>query len=121
MTYSGIFCTEAEMQFKAGENVDVTGDIEANHNQIAAEVEAYINCLCKHNFSDNYSNLNDDLKKILSEAASNMCAIYLIQYNMAGYTTRIEAENMINMLWARFNQCLELLKDERIIELIKSS
>lgn len=115
MAYTGIFCTEAEMQFKAGENRDVTGDTEANHNQIAAEVESFINSTCRYNFSDSYSSMSADVRAILKEAASNLCAVYLIQYNMAGYSSRIEAEDMVNILLSRFNACIEILKDQKLV------
>ena len=115
MAYAGVFCTVAEMQFKAGENRDATGDVEANHTQLAKEVESYINILCRYNFTDNYTSLNEDVRRILKEAASNYGAIYLISYNMAGYTSRVEAEDMINILMHRFNACVKLLQDQKSI------
>lgn len=121
MAYTGIFCTEAEINFKAGENVDATGNTEANRNLVVAEAEAYINCLCRFNFTDVYSSLNADTKYILTEACSNLAAIYCIQYNMGGYASRVDAEDMINILWARFQQCVDLLKDERTIKFINGS
>ncbi len=110
-TYGPIFATEAECAAKVGENYDTTGWTSANIYQWASEVESYINILCGHNFSDNYTTLNSDVKKILTEACSNFVAIYGITFNMAGYTDRIEAEDIINILWARFQECIELLKD----------
>lgn len=111
MAHTGIFATAAECASKAGENVDITGWVEANINQWCSEAESYINVLCKYNFSDNYATLNADVKKILTEATSNLVGVYGILYNMAGYTSRVEAEDMINVLWARFNQCIRLLQD----------
>lgn len=113
MAYTGVFATEAELNFKAGENVDATGWTEANKNLIMLDVESYINVLCRFNFTDNYSTLNADVRHILSEAASNMAAIYGIQYNMAGFTTRIEAEDMINILYRRFKDCIKVLNEAK--------
>jgi hypothetical protein len=121
MGHEGIFATKAECDSKAGENVSVTGWTEANINQWNAEVESFINITCRYNFSDNYATLNNDVKKILTEAASNMVAIYGIMYNMASYTDRIEAEDMITFLWARFNQCISLLKDQKAIDYTKGA
>lgn len=121
MAYAGIFCTVAEMQFKAGENRDSSGDIEANHNQIASEVESYINSICRYNFSDSFSSMSADVRAILKEAASNLCATYLIQYNMSGYSSRIEAEDMINILMSRFNDCIELLKDQKLVTFLNNT
>jgi hypothetical protein len=112
--------TLAECASKVGENVNATGWVEANINQWCSEAESYINIICMNNFSDTYAALNTDVKKILTEACSNLVAIYGISYNMNSYTTRIEAENMINILWARFGQCVDLLKDERYVKWINA-
>lgn len=120
MAHSGIFATSAECDSKAGENVDATGWVEANINQWCAEAESYINIVCEHNFSDSYASLNQDVKKILTEACSNLVAIYGIAYNMYGYTSRVESEDMISFLWARFHQCVDLLKDERYVKYINA-
>jgi len=119
MTHSGIFATLAECASKVGENVDSTGWSEGNIDQWCSEAESYINVLCKFNFSDVYANLNQDVKKILTEACSNLVAIYGISFNMAGYTSRIEAEDMINILWARFTLCVNLLKDTSHRDFVK--
>ncbi len=114
MAHTGIFATAAECASKAGENVDVTGWTEANINQWCSEIESFINVLVGINFSDSYSTLNVDVKKILTEATSDYVGIMGISYNMSGFTGgRIEAEDMVNILYARLNQCLDLLKDKR--------
>lgn len=113
MAHTGIFATKAECDSKAGENVDSTGWVEANINQWCSEAESFINVICRYNFSDSYAGLNADVKKILTEACSNLVAIYGINYNMSGFTSRVEAEDMINILWARFMQCVAILKDQR--------
>lgn len=121
MAHEGIFATKAECDSKVGENVDTTGWTEANINQWCAESESYINCICRYNFSDAYAGLNADIKKILTEASSNIVAIYGIQYNMAGFTSRVEAEDMINILWARFNQCIKILSDQKSVTFMKGA
>ena len=121
MAHAGIFATAAECASKAGELVDVTGWTEANINQWCSEAESYINVLCNNNFSDSYATLNTDIKKILTEACSNLVGIYGISYNMAGYTTRIEAEDIISFLWARFLQCIEVLKDDRTVKFMNNT
>lgn len=121
MAPTGIFATAAECASKAGENVDLTGWTEANINQWTSEAESYINVLTGNNFSDTYAALNGDIKKILTEACSNLTAIYGIIYNMAGFTSRIEAETMLNILWARFSHCIDVLKDDNKVEYMKGA
>lgn len=121
MADTGIFATTGEIQYKAGAGASATSKAEAYTNSYIAQAESYINVLCKYNFSDAYSGLNADVKALLKEASSNLAAIYVIQYDMSGYTDRIEAEDMITFLWARFNQCIELLKNQDKVTFIKGA
>lgn len=119
MAHEGIFATSDEILVKAGENVDATGSTEARINDLCAQVESFINATTRYNWSDNYSGLNADVKRLLSECESNLVAIYLISFNMNGYTTRVEAEDMVNILKVRANECLQLLKDQKTAEFIQ--
>ena len=115
MADTGIFATTAEVQRKVGANPSATSNVEAYINQFMTEAESYINVVSGKNWSDAYSGLNVDVKGILKEAASNLAAIYVLNYNYAGSGTistllRIEWENRINLLWARFQQCVDALK-----------
>lgn len=121
MAHTGIFATSDEIKTKAGENVDTTGSTEARINALCLQAESYINITSRYNWSDEYSGLNADVKGILSEAESCFVAFYLIQFNMSGYTTRVEAEDMITILKVRFNECIELLKDQKNVNFMKEA
>jgi len=113
MAHTGIFATKAEIDVKVGENVDATGYTEANINNSCAQSESFINVKCRFNFSDAYSGLNADVKRILSELEACWVAVDFIAYNMANYTSRIEAEDMINLHWAKFNMLFEVLQESK--------
>lgn len=121
MAHTGIFATSDEIMVKAGENVDVTGATEARINALCLQVESQINASVRYNFSDTYSTLNADTKGILSEVESNLVAIYLIIFNMAGYTSRIEAEDMINVLRDAALRGIKLLKDKKVEDFINET
>ena len=121
MAYGGTIVTEAEIALMAGENVDATGDTEANHNILAAQAESYLSNLMRYNVVDNYGALNEDVKRMLSEWAARYAAITLISYNMAGYTSRVEAEDMINIHWARMMRIETLLKEQNNVTYIKNA
>jgi len=112
MADTGIFATTAEVSRKAGANASATSNVEAYINDYITQAEATINVMTKFNWSDAYSGLNVDVKGILKEAASNLAAIYVIQYDMSGFTTRGEAENMITILRDGFNRNIQLLKEQ---------
>lgn len=97
MGYTGILCTEAEIDLYVGENVDATGDTEANHNLAVAHAEASACIIGKYDFVTNFATINAVAKPILAEYCARSAAVSLIAYNMVGYTTRIEAEDMINV------------------------
>lgn len=114
MAFTGTFCDEAEIEAKEGANVSASVT-EAMHNYWVAEIEAYVNNLCRYDFKTNYSSLSANVKQLLNLIASNYCAIMGISYDMSGYTSRIEAENMINILMYNMNSAMDLIKDQKTV------
>ena len=113
MADEGIFCTTAEIERKAGANVSSVSKAEAYTNDYVAQAESFINVFCRFNFSENYSTLNTEVRDILKEVASNLAAIYAIQYDMSGFTSRVEAEDMINILRDASLRGLGVLRDKK--------
>ncbi len=113
MVDTGIFATTAEVQRKAGANASATSNVEAYINDFMTQVESSINAVTRFNWSTNYSGLSTDVKGILKEVASNLAAIYVIQYDFSGFTSRIEAEDMINILRDAALRGLSLLRDQK--------
>ena len=72
-------------------------------------------------FSDAYAALNVDVKGILKEVASDIAAIYVIQYDMSGFTSRIEAEDMINILRDAALRGLSILRDKKVQDFINGA
>ena len=123
MAHTGIFFTKAELDVAVGENVDVTGYTEANINAVCKQIESYINVATRHNYSDDFAGvpLNTDVKHLLGIAAVTLAATIFITYNMAGYTSRIEAENMINVnLWIH-KKTMGLLFDQKSVTFINGA
>ena len=121
MADTGIFATTAEVQRKAGSGASATSKAEAYVNDYMTQVEAEINATCRYNFSDTYSSLNADTKGLLKQAASNMAAIYVIVYDMSGYNSRIDAEDLINVLRDRALRNINLLKDKKVVDFINEA
>lgn len=55
------------------------------------------------------------MKRILSEYCARSAAATLISYNMSGYSSRIDAEDMINVCLFRMNQIEKLLSDQAVV------
>ncbi len=106
--------TVAEMQFAAGENVDATGDVTANHQFLHDWASAYLSNLTKNDLTANFSGLTANLRHLISEWAARFAGMQLIAFNMAGFTTRIEAEDMINVHAFRMRQIEKILNDSSV-------
>lgn len=113
MADTGIFCTGTEVQRKAGNGASATSKAEAYTNDFIAQAESLINVMTRNNWSDQYGSLNADVKGILKEVASNLAAIYVINYDMSGFTTRTEAENMVNILRDAALRGMAVLRDKK--------
>lgn len=94
---------------------------EAYINSYISQAESFINSYCRYNFSDNYSSLNIDKKGILKEVASNLAAIYVIQYDMSGFASRTEAEDMINILRDGALRGLAVLKEQAAKDFVNAA
>lgn len=121
MADTGIFATTAEVQRKAGANASTTSNVEAYINDFITQAESFINTICKYNFSDTYSTLSVDVRGILKECAACLAAIDVINYDMSGFTSRQEALTMLNILWAKSQDCLRLLKDKKYTDFISGA
>jgi len=96
--------------FKAGANRS-TAITEAQWNSYIGQAEGLINAATRVNWNDIYGILDGDKKLILEETASNLVAIYVITYDMSGYTSRAEAESMITVLRDAALRGISILKD----------
>ena len=85
------------------------------------QAESYINAKTRVNWSDLYSSLNVDVKGILKLAASNLAAMFVIQYDMSGFTSRVEAETMLDVLRSGFVMAMEALEDEKVKHFVKEA
>ncbi len=113
-------CLSGAAMVKAGLNIPnsissadvfVGADFVVDHwiNQ----AESVINANIRFNFTDAYGTLNADTKMILNDVASSLAAINIIQYDMNSYTTRIEAEDMVNIQRDIALRGLSILRDKK--------
>ena len=111
MAYTGIMASEVQIKEKAGTGANATATGEIYLSNFAAQAESFINVATGFNWCDSFATINNDFKRILIEATSNLAAVYVINWDMSGYTSRIEAEDMVNILLYRFNECIKVLKE----------
>lgn len=110
MADEGIFATTAEVSRKAGANASATSNVEAYINQYMTEAEAMINVATRFNWSNAYAGLDVDKKGILKLAASAKAAMMVIQFDMSGFTSRAEAQTMLDVLRDEYISALSILR-----------
>lgn len=102
-----------ECEYKAGPkiNADVSGNLLID--SFLSQAESYINVVTRNNYSDDYAGLDTDVRALLTEAASNLVAVYMIQYDMAGFTSLEEAQTKIQVLKQRADEAIQAIIDKR--------
>mgnify|MGYP003131838750 CR=1 FL=1 len=113
MAYTGTVATEAELDLAVGENVDTTGWTEANKNLLIAQAEGFLCTLLEYDIVTNWASLQSKFKPVLSEWASRSCALMGIAYNMINYSSRIEAEDMVNIHTYRLDLIEKMIREGR--------
>ncbi len=127
--HEGLFATSAECIAKAGSFYDSTINTEARINEYNLQAESLINTMSRYNWSAEFSapattSLNSGMWYLLTEVASNLVGIYMIENNMAGlaatgYPSRIVAEDMVNILRDAALRGISIIRDKKTQGFIK--
>ena len=107
-----ILTTEAEIRQKAGDGLSISfGTIEMTAANIRAE--SVVNCTARYDFSRNPLTISA-FGGILSDICSSLVAVEAISYDMSGYDSRTEAEDMINVNRDIALRGLGILRDKKV-------
>ena len=118
----GIYTKSADITARAGTNANATSVAVAATDVYVLNVESLINSLTRFNWSDAFTaGLNADVGGILTEASACLCAIYVIQWDMSGFTSRVEAEDMINILRDKALFAISILRDKKVQKFIQEA
>ena len=114
-----IFCDSDSVKLKAG--TTATALSAAQYTELINQAESLINTICKFNFSDTYSSLNDDVKKILEDAASSHAAMSAICWDLDAYTSTNKIQTLLDVNAWRFDQAIKRLKDKEYTDFISGA
>lgn len=95
----------------AGSGVSATIP-EGAFNQWISGAISYINVETTKNWSDNYSSLNGEVRALLDETAASIAAPHAVKYDMSGYSNRVEAETILDVLKDTVTRNIKVLKDK---------
>lgn len=113
-------CTSQAIVTKAGVNVNAKASVSGMIlEQFSDEAEATTSAMSRYDWVTNFATANANTKLILSDVASSLGAINLINYDMSGYTSRSEAETMLDVLRDNAMRGLSLIRDQKVVTLIK--
>lgn len=104
-------CTSGAVKLKAGANAATL--TEAQYDIFIEQAEGFICSSARYDFVNNYSSISNIGKKFLEDAASSHAAISVINYDMSGFTSRMEAQTMLDVNYAKLVDCVNLLRDEK--------
>ena len=115
-----IMTTEAEILQKMGKNANVTDFDTTAMTAANLRAESTINVMARFDYSALVTaGLGSSVKGLLSDIASSLVAIEGIAYDMSGFTSRIEAEDMINVLRDGALRGLAILRDKKNQDFVK--
>ena len=107
---------------KAGKNIstDWTAGTRSGSewDDIINMAEGTVCCASRRDWVAAYSGLSANIKMILDDVTSNLVAMYLVIYDMAGYTSRVEAEDIVNVLRDGALRGLGILRDKKVVDFI---
>lgn len=116
-----LITTTAEVAAKMGAGVDA-GFTAAMQEAAEFMIIGLINSMTKHNYSDDYAaGMNVDVGGFIRMIVSDYIAIQGIAYNMNGYTSRVEAEDMINILRDSMLRGLGILREQAAQDFINGA
>ncbi len=120
-SYEGTLCSLADAVNKAGANASSGGTEEVLVSDFVRQAEGVINAVTRFDWVGAYSGLTDEVRFILNQVASDLAAIYIITYDMSGYTAdTVEAETMLNIYREAIARGLSLLRNQEVKRFIEN-
>ena len=109
-------CTSGQALVKAGKAVAetfISGASAGNRVvDLISGAVATINDISRYDWEANWATLPVNTKGIVTEAVSNLAAVNMIVYDMSGYASRVDAEDIINVHRDGWLRNMSLLRDE---------
>ena len=113
MTEAGTLCINADVAKKAGLNASTTATAEAYTNVFIKMAEGYVCSNARYDFVTNYSSVSTIGKELLRDIVSSLSAIKAINYDMSGFTSRTEAQTMIDINYSIVVDGMNLIQDDK--------
>ena len=109
----GIYTKNADIQARAGVSANATSKATTATDVYVLNIEAMINVRTRKNWSAAFtSGLDASVAGSLTHVGACWCAMIVISSDMSGYTSRSEAQTMLDFLNNEVNKGLSFLKEK---------
>ena len=119
----GTFVASGAVIAKAGKNVssDITSSwtLTSEYEKWIDEAEATCILMSRYDWIASSAAITTNALPLIEETVSSLAAIKAISYDMSGYTTRGEAEDMITVLRDAAIRNISILKDQKGVTFLK--
>lgn len=115
------YALSADIVFKAGANVNSSAVAAPFLLDVGLMAEAMINSASGFDWSawyTSYAASYPHVAWLLVDAASSLAAIYVINYDMSGFTNIQEAVSRTNLLYVQYMNDLTMLMDEKVKDFV---
>ena len=85
----------------------------AQYELLLDKAEAFVNVQSKYDWTTNEALVPSTTKEILQEVTAKLAAMDVISYDMSGFTSRAEAQTMLDVLWSKVVEIVNLLRDDK--------
>ena len=111
----GLYIKSANIQARCGANASATAKAVTATDVYVLDVEDYLNAVMNTKVTAAiYTAMNASTKYLLMDVGANICAMYVIVADMSGYTSRTEAQTMLDFLAYRIDAGIKLLQQKAV-------
>ena len=122
MADAGEWAKDADILLRVGTKASATVKAAGWFDKIIVDVEGIVNAATRTDWNAlGVAGLNNTVEGILREATACLAAIEGISWDMSGFTSRVEAEDMVNILRDRALLCISILRDKKTQEFMKNA
>ena len=118
MVLSITTAVDADVDPLMGANVNVAYN-DTMQDSMGKMAEGYLTTLMRYDIVTDWATLTGNAKAAITEFVARFIAVQGVAYDMSVYTSRIEAENMINIHLYRMRECKKVLMDQKGVTFIK--
>ena len=104
--------TSGAVKLKAGENAPTL--TAAQYDSLIEEAEAFVSVQSRYDWVDNWASVSGMVGAgIVEDAVATHAAISAVNNDMSGFTSRLEAQTVLDVLYSKLVDNINLLRDEK--------